>query len=250
MSHYLLGVIVKNLDELESALAPFNENLEVEPYVIRTTEELIAEAKEDLKEYEPSKKPNEYEEKLLKCVTDEDFLKAYIDYYWKDKEKFFDDKGNELSTYNPNSKWDWWVASVKKGRSRFISSEMPTGYCKVKDLTLAIDKEEYEKLIRYWELVVEEQELKEGEEKPLIFYKKEYYIEQFGTKENFAYMRSLPTPYALLVDGKWYAEGQMGGWGIDKSTKEKKEFFLETYKQITADEKYQDYYIIFVDCHI
>ena len=98
--------------------------------------------------------------------------------------------------------------------------------------------------------MVEEQPLKEGEEEPWNFYKKEYYIEQYGTKENYAYIQSIPKPYALLVDGKWYEEGQMGCWGMDNSTKEKKEAFLETYKRIMADEKYQDHYIVFVDCHI
>jgi hypothetical protein len=41
MSHYSVGVIVKDLSELEDVLAPFSEHLAVEPYIYETKQQLI-----------------------------------------------------------------------------------------------------------------------------------------------------------------------------------------------------------------
>ena len=50
MSHYTVLVVTKDGD-YESALAPFDENLEVAPYVRETKEELIEKEKERFKKY-------------------------------------------------------------------------------------------------------------------------------------------------------------------------------------------------------
>ena len=50
MSHYCVGVIVNNTNDIESSiekiLAPYDENLEVEPYIYKTKAELIQLAKD------------------------------------------------------------------------------------------------------------------------------------------------------------------------------------------------------------
>lgn len=247
MSHFQLGVIIKDLEELESVLEPFDESLKVEPYINETAKDIIASIKQLVERYRSNKEPrNDYIEMFLNCKTDEDFLKTYID-FWKDDE-LFDQDGNQLTTHNPNSKWDYWRVCEMGSNARFQNPKIPKGYCKVKNLTLKPDQKQYKEMIRFWELVVEEQPLKEGEEKPFNLYSKEHYIEQYRTKENFAYMNAMP--YALLVDGKWYEKGKMGWFGLDDSTRESKETFLEKYYQIITDKKYQNYYIVFVDCHI
>ena len=48
MSHYTVAVITKDGD-YESALAPFDENIEVEKYIRKTREELIKECKKKKK---------------------------------------------------------------------------------------------------------------------------------------------------------------------------------------------------------
>jgi hypothetical protein len=50
MSHYTVLVVTKDGD-YESALAPFDERIEVEPYVRETKEELIEKEKERFKNY-------------------------------------------------------------------------------------------------------------------------------------------------------------------------------------------------------
>lgn len=41
MSHYTVAVITDDIKKLESMLAPYDENLEVSPYIDETKEELI-----------------------------------------------------------------------------------------------------------------------------------------------------------------------------------------------------------------
>ena len=47
MSHYAVLVITEDGD-YEKALAPFDENLQVEPYIYKTKEEIIEEEKEKI----------------------------------------------------------------------------------------------------------------------------------------------------------------------------------------------------------
>ena len=56
MSHFTVAVITAKKEKLEEMLAPYDEELEVEPYIERTKKEIIEKArkwKEDfLKEFE------------------------------------------------------------------------------------------------------------------------------------------------------------------------------------------------------
>lgn len=45
MSHYTVAVITADINKIESMLAPYDENLEVTPYIYRTKQEIIEEAK-------------------------------------------------------------------------------------------------------------------------------------------------------------------------------------------------------------
>ena len=57
MSHYSVAVITKtgDIDEIKKLLAPFDENLEVEPYVYMTKEDIIVYARYMQKKYHTKK---------------------------------------------------------------------------------------------------------------------------------------------------------------------------------------------------
>lgn len=173
---------------------------------------------------------------------------------------------------NPNAKWDWWQTGgrwrgnllvkgedyIKGERSLFDLSEdekAPDGYKWasggiIKDIDFNKMMEgEYEKAIRFWELIVEEQPLKDGEKKPFSW-KKEYYIKRYGTKEKYAEQCSTYHTYALLIDGQWISKGEMGWFGIDDSTKDSEEAYIEKFKEIMSAEENQDKMFVVVDCHI
>jgi hypothetical protein len=98
MSHFTVLVVGPKDDaELEAALAPFDENIELEPYL---DEDYDVEA-----EYQSAR------EYLLKDGTPEEELvdKAQVLRDW-DGGDFREEDGvlRRYSTWNKGSKWDWW----------------------------------------------------------------------------------------------------------------------------------------------
>ena len=92
MSHFTVAVITAKKEKLEEMLAPYDENLEVEPYIERTKKEIIEYArkqKEDyFKEQEEGKKLSDWQLKYINAKTDEELYKAEIDEYKQyDKER-------------------------------------------------------------------------------------------------------------------------------------------------------------------
>ena len=100
MSHFTVLIIG---DGIEAKLAPYAENLEVPPYIYQTRAELEQERKEIKEEAKnpPQDSCMNYDKYTDKMSLAE-FAMAYHD-------AEIDTKGNLLSTYNPNSKWDWYA---------------------------------------------------------------------------------------------------------------------------------------------
>jgi len=148
---------------------------------------------------------NEFPKKLT--WTDEELYQYGIDGY--DTEDIGTD-GEVYSTYNPNSKWDWFVlggrwsgsiqlkdgAKGKSGKSGTFGN--PTG------------------------------------------------IDQ-ARKKDIANLDKLKT-FAILKDGKWYERGKMGWWGIVHDEKEEEQWDTELKKLI--QEIPDDTLISIFDCHI
>ena len=110
MSHFAVAVITKKRDvkSIEKILEPYWEELEVEAYIDETKEELIKQAKNIQERYlkqieEGKESTEEYQLKYINAKNDEELYEAY-----KDKCDKYDEDGNHLTTYNPNSKWDWY----------------------------------------------------------------------------------------------------------------------------------------------
>lgn len=189
--------------------------------------------------------------------------------------------GNHLTTYNPNSRWDWYEVGgrwhnilltkinnndVIDGNTSLFNlndnyKEAPNGYkwvdgARIKDIDFkkAIEfKNTYQKAIRFWETYIEGQDPITEEEKEDIkweVYKKEYYIERYKTKENYAKMQSTFTCWALLDETGWHEKGKMGWWAMNDSTKDSELLFTEKFTETINKPENQDKYLIIVDCHI
>lgn len=200
------------------------------------------------------------------------------------KMKLMMKNGNHLTTYNPNSRWDWYSIGgrwrnllltnkenedvisetsledlMNKGAN--LTKKAPEGYkwvdgARIKDIDFkkAIEFENtYQKAIRFWETYIEGQEPVTEEEKEDIkwaYYKKEYYIERYGTKENYAKMQSTFTCWALLDETGWHEKGKMGWWAMADDTKESEVLFTEKFTETINKPENQEKYLIIVDCHI
>ena len=128
MSHFITLVFTKeNGRTVEELLAPYDENIVYAPYVQYTREQAIAKIRKEIEDYKngPYAKylssPKDYEEN---CNNEEhiNYLKNKFPkkLEWTDDECYQDMKGrfdedmiklngDLLSTYNPNSKWDWYT---------------------------------------------------------------------------------------------------------------------------------------------
>jgi hypothetical protein len=125
MSHSTVLVIgPKTEDELEKALAPFDENTEVDPYVSDTRESLIAKererhvyAAERLEQFlaDPAKYGVANPAHIRWIVRDApQRAELSDDELWKQHVQptyapDLDDQDRIWSTYNPKSRWDWYA---------------------------------------------------------------------------------------------------------------------------------------------
>jgi len=129
MSHFVVGIIHHEEQDIEDLLTPYDCEKEVERYIDYTKEELIEKGKKEIENYKNSnykeylEDPKAYKEtrcikddnehinylenefpKMLKW-SDEEIYKNQLKYY---KEEDIGEDGNVYSNYNPDSRWDWY----------------------------------------------------------------------------------------------------------------------------------------------
>ena len=229
MSHFTVAVFHRPDQDIETLLAPYDETLRVEPYVEFTREEAIA-----------------YARKHYKSVADmsDDRCYAYMAEDYKT-----DAEGNLLSTYNPKSKWDWWTeggrwAGLLKVDGKKVDS------ARVADIDFTPDPLEYEAALRYWDVVVEHQEKRPGEEY-VSLYGEQYYLDYYGDRETYArYMTQFSTYAVVTPDGEWHEKGRMGWFGASSETPDEARDWEEHYRERFLDTAEADWVLTIVDCHI
>lgn len=137
MSHSTVLVLTKTADDLESALAPFDENTEVPRYIANTKAQLIATerqrhtlAAENLAEmlndpqaYWPRGIQNPAHLRWIvrdapaaAALSDDELWEQVV----KPKAYDLDDEGNQWSTYNPRSRWDWYAIGGRWDRELVV----------------------------------------------------------------------------------------------------------------------------------
>jgi len=270
MSHYTVLVVTEDGD-YEKALEPFDENLEVEPYVEETKEQIIERLKQRKKRYdEEIAKGGIYDwfEKYYGQVNWDDNESIYSAYRKIEEDEDFDESGNKLSTYNPNSKWDWyqlggrWGGSFKLKESREVIKESDktwatgwedvkegyTDHAQFKDIDLTLNPKDVEEAKRFWEVVVENKPAQENE-KFDTFWKPEYYIEQYDDKETYIKCQTELFACALLYKGEWIEAGRMGWFGCKNSTSDSEKAYREKFYEVINSLKPTDY-LSMIDCHI
>lgn len=278
MSHFTVMVLSDGKKTVDELLAPYDEGIQVEPYINRTRAQMIEDAKynqkrliERIKDTEKEGKPynkSSYEEELLSCKTDEDFYN-YAHY----EDEMYDEEGNELTTYNPKSKWDWYqvggrwegLIKAKKGMKANSPSLLMVGKgytppdddhfdcALIKDIDFSIDPEILEKKIRWWEVVIEGSPLKAGEDEDdfRTFYRKEYFLDRYKDKETYAKVAASFVTYAVITpDGEWHQKGEMGWFGCSSETGDESLDWDLHFKERFIDSMDPNTIVTIVDCHI
>lgn len=277
MSHFSLAVILKDDESvyLDDALDKFDEEKEVDKYIRYTKEEATNKSKELIKgnlerykkqlaEEEVKEEPDEdwikrlkelidYCQPMVDNYTDEDYYNYIAEDYSED---MIDNEGNIYSTYNPDSKWDWWGIGGRWNNLLTLKREkendpiVHTNVAKIKDIDFDYtnpEKIKYNEML--WEKIVEG---KHQDNRELFsMYNKEYLLNRYKTKENFVKSVTRFRTYAILTpDGVWHEAGQMGWFGVSGATEDDEKTFDENYFNILDTEKYKDYLLVVVDCHI
>jgi len=269
--HYTVAVIYDDeTSSVDEMLAPFDENLEVDAHIYKTKDELIEYSKkalQDLKEAmseydknpDENKKPywldddtnklSEYYATLFACVTDQD----YYDWYRKNNDNdLYDEEGNELSTYNPDSKWDWYVVGGRWEGGLTTKDGITCNEGIVKDMNFEADEKHLERCKRFWEVYVEGDAPKTKDEEDIkenTFYNKEYYLDKYKTKEAYIDSKRHEVAYAILTpDGVWHEPGKMGWFSSLGTYEDEVDFETNAYDRYVKP--YEDYNIALVDCHI
>lgn len=229
MSHFSVAVIHRKDQSIEKLLAPYDENIEVAPYVIMTRQEAIDHAR---KYHNLGKNP-----------TDEDCWKSTAEGYHNKTDK----DGNICCTYNPRSRWDWWTIGGRFDGSLIVNGK-PENTGKIRDIDFSPNSKVYEHAKEIWEAVIEGKAKKEPISSPFT---KEELLGTFSDKDSFARNRSLFTTYAVVTpDGNWYELGQMGWWGLSSETVAEERDWNDFYKERFIDTADPEMYMTIVDCHI
>ena len=268
MSHYAVLVIHKEDQDIEKLLAPYNENLEVEPYLKYKHDDAIEMIKEEYASFNDFFKDYSEEELL------EWFTREYSSYLLKN--------GDIYTTYNPNSKWDWYSIGGRfdgkldltdEGIEAAINYEHNPQW--FKDLPREEQIEEVKwtnaaplKYIkwftplsdeakasakRWWEINIDGVELKNSEEKDeYFFYKPEYYKRRYKDVDTYIKTKEMIAFFAVITpDGKWNAPSNMGWWACtDGEPEDELKWDLEFYDNFIKPNLNSDLICTVVDCHI
>ena len=258
MSHFSVGVICKSPEDIAELLAPYDENLEVESYIGRTKTQMIEDGRKRKEYYQASYGDNyeNYMKPYLSATTDEEFynLEKYSDVE-------YDDYGNEISTYNPDSKWDWYSIGGRWGCELKIRVTEENGLgeygegdqdeflygdvAKIKDIDFSPNAERYDECYKWWKEKVEGSD-EEWDE----FYKKSYFTERYRDVEEYATRSASFTTFALVTpDGEWHEQGEMGWFGCSSDSPDEARAWDEQYMSFIKNAD-PEYYFVMVDCHI
>jgi len=119
MTHFTVGIIVPEdelpriQDFITRQMDPYFEHSEVEPYVSYSIKQARAEIERDIGRLKRIIERRDPEYNLDKCreivarlrgTTPEEKYREYVAHH-----ETFNSQGEPLSTYNPDSKWDWYV---------------------------------------------------------------------------------------------------------------------------------------------
>jgi len=282
MSHFAVMVVGSNVKE---QLSFFNENLDVEPYDKECwckKSNLIKEVDKKLKEH------FDYEFDHLRKTYDKDGdigWEEHTSSWFKKEEELNKELSDEFekpspdckecggsgmyeTTYNPESKWDWysiggrWSGMLKlkpetkgnkgqpgvnhlMGQTEYPEDEMYVDQALKKDIDFeGMEEEGKIRRSKNWDKA--QKEIEEGKiNKDTLDWK--YGISKKDTKESYINDISFST-YAVLKDGKWYEKGEMLWFGMASNEKEEDVWDKEFGKLLKSLDG--DTLITIVDCHI
>lgn len=253
MSHFSCLVIGS---DVETKLAPYDENLEVEEYKVPITDKEIDHMVEAYSMHEDWK---DLDRNDIQAIAAE----------WKDwcsYEMEFDEKGKPFhrSTDNKKPQWDWWVIGGRwQGMLRLkhskegevgefavlaVDPEYRPGWvdqAKFGDIDWQYMRNNPEQLL---DLKLEWMQAVTGE---LPLRKPQYYLDRYGTEKEFIRRNMKFSTFTVLTDdGKWHQVGEMLYWGMSTESNDEQRDWTEGFWETFLEGLDPETLITVTDCHI
>lgn len=246
MSHYNVALIRRPYQDADEMLAKYSERLEVKPYIRLSRKDALKEAAETIAKYADGtykNSSNNWGEKLAKAkeTSEDELIKVYAAYCGRE----LDENGNQLSTYNPLSKYDYYGETE--------TFDTLSEY--IKKYPAYASKHKIYKARVLWRHVVEGKPLPKKFEKDEYFqyhHSKKYYLEKYGDIKLFIRMIVSNVPaYAFVLDGEWYSPGEVGMFAAEAvSGVEETKKYLDVWENIQKDPQLLNSELIIYDMHI
>jgi hypothetical protein len=152
MTHFTVAIIVphevRDIDAfITQQMEPFDENAEVPTYVAYSIEQAAEDLKNTIRRLELIVSRNEPHYNLDACREQlVQFRQTTPEEHYQERLRFherFNDEGEPVTTYNPDSKWDWYVVGGRWDgwiNDRETSAELVTDNLATTEQALARDK--------------------------------------------------------------------------------------------------------------
>lgn len=281
MSHYTVAVVTKEkptMKMLEEIMAPFDENISVEPYICTTKQQFLEEKRKDLERYknglyaEYCSDPDAYAERCKHNPSHLEYIKNFLNVYNMTDEEllaerrngnyskeealkiekeegylpsYIDENDNEWSTYNPLSKWDWYSVGGRWGGLLNLKNGQTADSARIGDINFGNDINVEELIPKYQSEY--DKLTTEGE----MLYNAKYYQLRYPDIEHYIRSREAFGTYAILMpDGKWHEKGRCLWWGQTTATPEDEKLWDENFYDSFLKNLEEDWYMTIIDCHI
>ena len=231
MSHYCVAVFSNtgSSDAFDELLAPYSE-IDESYYEFIPTEKDVNALYAEFKEKNPEST-------------------ASLEEYLADSRNYIQEDGVWGYRRNPNAKWDWYTLDGKDYLYNTKEGEGLGDECFYRKSQIDFSDYDVEKDGIFWDWYVDGKPLPDGVEMREPWYKREYYLERYGTKEQYLKESASKAPYAYVTpDGVWHAPGDVGWFGVSDETAEAMNAHIDEWKAFLASA--EDPYVSFVDCHI
>jgi len=214
MSHFTVLIIG---EDPEGQLEQYDENLEVP-------------------EYEVGEVPQSDIDSFMESNSEgsDDFAETYAKHGkdWNNGNWRYNKEGKwiEYSTYNPDSKWDWYSLGGRWDGYFTLKNGVKTNSALKKDIDFEKTKDDaFTEALAYYKKNKDREKIQCSDQ-------------EFATK----WANTACVPYSILNNGEWIEKGDMGWWGISSNEKEDWDLIANSIiKDVDDNELFSLY-----DCHI
>lgn len=143
-----------------------------------------------------------------------------------------------------------YIAPLEPWHKDFVYPPHRCDAALVADCDFSPNEAQIRRAARMWEVCVEGDEPREDEDL-LKLWEPECYLERYGDKETFIRRKTAFNTYAFVTaGGEWHEPGRMGWFGLDDATNESTNRYEAEFRAYLQEAREKGLAVTIVDCHI